>query len=301
MRTVSFSALFVVLTLFGGMPIGADDAVTTVRLWPADAPGALGDRPEDIPQMAVHRPDPTRACGTGIVVCPGGGYQGLAMGHEGQEIAAWLNELGVAALVLDYRHRGKGYGHPAPSLDVQRAIRIARARAPAWGLDRQRIGVLGFSAGGHLAATAATRFDAGRPEAEDPVERFSCRPDFAILCYPVIALGEPFTHVGSERNLLGPDPDPELIRELSLEKQVTAETPPTFLFHTDADEGVPAENSLAFYSALREHDVPAELHIYAAGRHGVGLARNVSGTADWPKRCATWMQGQGFRPEPSQP
>ncbi len=301
MRTKLSAVFFVFLTLMSWSRTGADDAVSSVRLWPGDAPGALGDRPEDIPRMAVHLPDATGACGTGVVVCPGGGYHGLAMGHEGQEIAAWLNELGIAALVLDYRHRGKGYGHPAPSLDVQRAIRMARARSDAWGLDRQRIGVLGFSAGGHLAATAATRFDAGRPEAEDPVERYSCRPDFAILCYPVIALGEPFTHIGSQRNLLGADPAPELIRELSLEKQVTAETPPTFLFHTDADKGVPAENSLAFYSALRKHDVPAELHVYVEGRHGVGLARSLLGTADWPKRCATWMQLQGLRPEPSQP
>ena len=216
------------------------------------------------------------------------------MGHEGQEVADWFNELGVAACVLDYRHRGKGYGHPAPKLDVQRAVRSLRAHSDAWRVDPQRVGVMGFSAGGHLAATAATYFDAGVPDAEDPVERCSCRPDFLILCYPVIALGEPFTHVGSQRNLLGPDPTPELLRELSLEKQVTPQTPPTFLFHTDADQGVPAENSLAFYAALRRAKVPAELHIFQQGPHGVGLARNVPGTAGWPERCAAWLDLQGL-------
>jgi len=218
---------FIPLVFWGlaAIPSVAGVPATTVRLWSQDAPGALGQQPQDIPKLAIHLPDQARSCGTGVVICPGGGYQGLAMGHEGQEIAAWLNDLGVAAFILDYRHRGKGYGHPAPSVDLQRAIRTVRANASSWNVDPQRVGAIGFSAGGHLVATAGTHFDPGRPDAEDPVEHFSCRPDFLILCYPVIAFGESFTHVGSQRNLLGSDPDPELIRALSAEKQVTAETP----------------------------------------------------------------------------
>ena len=277
----------------------AAEPVATIRLWSADAPGALGQEPSDIPQLTVYLPTSDAASGTGIVVCPGGGYQHLAMGHEGVEIAEWFNDLGIAAFVLDYRHRGKGYGHPAPLLDVQRAIRTVRSRAEDWNADPHRIGVIGFSAGGHLAATAGTHFDPGKPDADDPVDRLSCRPDFLILCYPVIALGESFTHTGSQRNLLGADPPSDLIYDLSPEKQVTSETPPTFLFHTDADGGVAAENSVAFYTALRKAKVPAELHIYAQGAHGVGLARGVAGTADWPDRLAAWLRGRDLLPPES--
>ena len=277
----------------------AAEPVATIRLWSEDAPGALGQQPSDIPQLAVYLPAFDAASGTGIVVCPGGGYQHLAMGHEGVEIADWLNDLGIAAFVLDYRHRGKGYGHPAPLLDVQRAIRTVRSRAEDWHVDPHRIGVIGFSAGGHLAASVGTHFDPGTPDADDPVDRLSCRPDFLILCYPVIALGESFTHAGSQRNLLGADPPTDLIYDLSPEKQVTSQTPPTFLFHTDADRGVAAENSVAFYTALRKAKVPAELHIYAQGEHGVGLARGVAGTADWPDRLAAWLRGRELLPAES--
>jgi acetyl esterase/lipase len=293
-------SLISVISLAGLVTPGRTaEPVTTIRLWQQDAPGALGQQPADIPQLSIYLPEPDKACGTGIVVCPGGGYQHLAVGHEGVDIAAWLNDLGIAAFVLDYRHRGKGYGHPAPLLDAQRAIRTVRSRAPEWRVDPHRIGVMGFSAGGHLAATAGTHFDAGQPAADDPVERVSCRPDFLVLCYPVIAFGESFTHTGSQRNLLGTDPPPDLVYELSAEKQVTAQTPPAFLFHTDADRGVAAENSLAFYTALRKANVPAELHIYAQGNHGVGLARGVPGTADWPERLAAWLRGRDLLPPES--
>lgn len=264
-----------------------------VILWPMGAPGALGERPEDKPQLTVSLPAPEQATGAAIVVCPGGGYGGLAMDHEGKQIAEWLNSMGVAAAVLEYRHRGKGYGHPAPMQDVQRALRIVRARAQDWGVDSQRVGVLGFSAGGHLASTAATHFDRGNAQSDDPVERESCRPDFAILCYPVIALGAPFTHMGSQRNLLGEDAKPELIASLSNEKQVTADTPPTFLWHTTEDTAVPPENSIFFYLALRRVKAPAELHIFEHGRHGLGLAKNIPGVSLWPKLCEEWLRGRG--------
>ena len=214
----------------------------------------------------------------------------LAMDHEGHEIAAWLNSLGVAAFICDYRHRGKGYGHPAPLEDAQRALRTVRSRAAEWHIDPERVGILGFSAGGHLASTAATHFDSGDPDSQDLVARQSCRPDFAILCYPIIALGEPYTHRGSQHNLLGKNAQPELVQSLSNEKQVSEDTPPTFLWHTHGDRGVPAENSVRYYLACLRQNVPAELHIYEQGGHGVGLAKQVPGTADWPHRCAEWMR-----------
>ncbi len=262
-------------------------------LWPMGAPGAKGDSPGDRPQISFYLPEAAKSSGAAVVICPGGGYAGLAMGHEGHEIACWLNALGIAGIVLDYRHRGKGYGHPAPSLDAARAIRTARARAMVWKLDPQRIGVLGFSAGGHLAATVATRFDRGDAKSSDPIERMSSRPDFAILCYPVIALGEPFAHGGSQENLLGKTAPEELVRSLSSEKQVTQDTPPTFLWHTSADACVPPENSVQFYLALQRAGVPAELHIFEHGQHGLGLAAAVPGTSAWPRLCEKWLRGRG--------
>jgi acetyl esterase/lipase len=263
-------------------------------LWPNEAPGAKGDRPEDKPTLIVYLPEKETATGTAVCICPGGGYGHLAMDHEGHQIAQWFNAMGVAGFIVDYRHRRKGYGHPAPLQDAQRAIRTVRARAQEWGVEPDRIGVMGFSAGGHLASTAATHFDAGNPDAEDPIERGSSRPDFAILCYPVIMFDEAHTHRGSQRNLLGEDPDPELVRSLSNEKQVTPETPPTFLFHTDEDKGVPSENSVQFYLALRRAKVPAELHVFRQGRHGLGLAADMPGTELWPGLCQAWLRGLGL-------
>jgi acetyl esterase/lipase len=218
------------------------------------------------------------------------------MDHEGHKIAEWLNSLGIAGFILEYRHRnsGAGYGHPAPLLDAQRAVRMVRSRVDEYGIDPNRIGILGFSAGGHLASTAATHFDKGKADAKDPIERVSCRPDFAVLLYPVISLTESFTHQGSKRNLLGNNPDAKLVKSLSNEKQVTPETPPTFLMHTYEDRGVPAENSIYFYLALRKAKVPAEMHIYLKGRHGIGLGKTAGAASSWPLRCAEWMQASGF-------
>lgn len=266
----------------------------TELLWPGGAPGAKGDRPDDKPTLTFCLPDKDRATGTAVVVCPGGGYGFLAVGHEGKDVAEWFNRLGVAAMILEYRHRRRGYGHPAPLQDAQRAIRTVRARAEQLGIDPKKIGIMGFSAGGHLASTAGTHFDQGDPDGEDPVGRVSCRPDFMILCYPVIAFDEPYTHRGSQQNLLGKDADAELVRSLSNEKQVTPQTPPTFLFHTDEDRGVPAENSVYFYLALRRAKVPAELHVWRTGRHGLGLAPDTPGTSTWPKCCEDWLRGRGL-------
>ena len=274
-------------------PAGAGPAASTAPmvLWPDGAPGAKGQEPSDIPTLTPYLAPPERATGAAVVTCPGGGYATLA-DHEGQPVAEWLNSIGVAGFVLKYRH-GPRYQHPAPLQDAGRAIRTIRARAAQWGIDPGRIGILGFSAGGHLASTAATHFDSGKPGAEDPIERISSRPDVAILVYPVITMGES-THGGSKRNLLGPDPGPELVDLLSNEKQVTAETPPTFLIHTVEDKAVPVENSLLFAAACRKAGVPYEMHIYEKGPHGFGLGRGDAILSSWPGRCADWLRLHGF-------
>ncbi|QDU98350.1 alpha/beta hydrolase [Lignipirellula cremea] len=291
-----FLSLIVLLLVAASFSVATAAEPKSEPIWPQGAPGALGETANDQPQLIISLPDPDRATGAAIVICPGGGYGHLAMSHEGRDVADWLNNLGVAAFVCDYRHRGKGYGHPAPMQDVQRALRIVRARAKEFHVDPQRIGVLGFSAGGHLASTAATHFDAGDAEAADPLDRVSCRPDFAILCYPVILLGNPLGHAGSQKNLLGENADPALIAAFSNEKQVTAETPPTFLWHTSEDRGVPPQNSVAFYLALLDAKVPAELHIFEKGGHGMGLVHRAPElpAANWPKLCEAWLRHRGL-------
>jgi acetyl esterase/lipase len=264
----------------------------TRLLWPNGAPGAQGNGEADKPSITIFLPPAAQANGSAVVVCPGGGYQMLALDHEGRQIAEWLNARGVAAFVLKYR-LGPRYHHPVEMGDVQRAIRTVRAGAREFRIKPDRIGVWGFSAGGHLASTAATHFDSGHAESADPVDRESCRPDFAILSYPVISMGE-FTHKGSRLNLLGEDPEPQLIEELSNEKQVRPETPPTFLFHTTDDAGVPVENSVMFYLALRRYGIPAEMHLYAHGPHGVGLAQKDPVLSTWPARLEDWLKGRGL-------
>jgi acetyl esterase/lipase len=265
-----------------------------VHLWPNGAPGAVGDEERDRPSVSVYLAPAEKANGAAVVVCPGGGYGFLAVDHEGHQVAEWLNHLGVSAFVLQYRIAPR-YHHPAPMLDVQRAIRTVRARAAEWKIDPARIGVWGFSAGGHLASTALTHFDDGKPDATDPVERVSCRPDFGVLVYPVIVFGKPYTHAGSMKNLLADGVnDPKLMEEMSSEKQVTARTPPCFLVHTGGDTGVPAENSIDFYLALRKAGVPAELHIYEKGEHGFGLGGSDPVLSTWPDRLAAWMNGRGL-------
>lgn len=263
-------------------------------LWPHGAPGALGQEPKDIPTLTPYLAPADKATGAAVVVCPGGGYGGLAS-HEGHDYALFLNQHGVHAFVLKYRLGTAGYRHPAMLQDVQRALRLVRARAAEWGVDKQRVGVMGSSAGGHLASTALTHFDRGNPNATDPVERESCRPDLGILCYPVISMG-PLTHAGSKQNLLGPNPDPELVKLLSSELQVTADTPPCFIWHTADDAVVKVENALEFASALSRHKVPFALHIYPKGRHGLGLADKppFAQPHPWALELVRWLKEQQF-------
>lgn len=236
----------------------------------------------DVPSLTPYLAAPERATGAGVVVCPGGGYQNLAMDHEGLQIARWLNGLGVHAFVLKYR-LGPRHKHPAMLDDVSAAFRLVRAKAAEWKVDAKRLGVWGFSAGGHLAATISTHFTA------------ETRPDFSILAYPVINCTEEWRHKGSCRNLLGGDnPDPALARLLSNEMQVTKDTPPTFLFHTTDDQSVPVENALAYYAALRKHGVEAEMHIFEHGRHGVGLAGDNWILSSWSDLLAKWLVRHGI-------
>lgn len=262
-------------------------------LWQGKAPLAQGDAREDIPTLTPYLPARGPRPSSAVIVCPGGGYRNLAMDHEGKQIAQWLNSLNIAAFVLQYR-LGPKYNHPAQLQDAQRAIRTVRARAAEFHIDSNRTGIWGFSAGGHLASTASTHFDRGNGSAPDPIDRESSRPDFAILAYPVISFTTEFTHQGSKRNLLGENPAPELMQLLSNELQVTKDTPPTFLFHTNEDTGVPPENSVLYYLALRKAKVPAEMHIFEKGRHGVGLAPTDATLSAWPPILAGWLRTRGL-------
>jgi acetyl esterase/lipase len=265
-------------------------------LWPAGAPGARGRKDRDKPAVTVYLPPRDKANGTAVIICPGGAYQLWVDIQEGQEPAQWLNHLGITAFVLRYRI-APAYEHPMPMLDAQRAVRTVRARASEWGVDPNKIGIWGFSAGGHLASTVATHFDDGNPEAKDPIDRVSSRPDFAILCYPVISMRPPLVDRPSRVALLGEQPDDKLLDYLSTDKQVTSRTPPTFLFHTDADKGVSPENSVLFYLALRHAGVPAEMHIYGKGDHGAGMAAKDPVLSSWTTRLEDWLRGRQLLPK----
>jgi len=265
----------------------------TISLWPNGAPGALGTEEQDRPTLTAFPPRQSKPGGVGVIVCPGGAYLRLADNHEGRQVANWLNSLGFAAFVLKYR-LGPRYRHPVELGDAQRAIRLVRSRAAEFGIAPDRIGMLGFSAGGHLAATAGTHFDEGNPGSADPIERSSSRPDFLVLGYPVMSFMAPYAHQGSLHALLGDNPDPKLVEELSNELHVTSRTPPTFLFHTNEDKSVPAENSVLFYLALRKAGVPAEMHIFEHGPHGVGLALGDPVLSMWPALLTNWFRERGL-------
>jgi acetyl esterase/lipase len=270
---------------------GTDSTAEPIILWPNGAPGAVGKESNDIPTLTPYFAPKEKATGAAVIVCPGGGYTHLA-DHEGQPVAEWLNTLGITAFVLKYR-LGPRYRHPAPLQDAARAIRTIRARATEWNIDAKHIGILGFSAGGHVASTIGTHFESGQPNASDAIERVSSRPDLMILIYPVITMRE-FGHAGSKRMLLGENPPADLVALLSNEEQVTKETPPAFLVHTANDTAVPVENSLRFAEALKKAGVPFELNIYERGPHGFGLGGKDPILSTWPQRCEEWLRVHGF-------
>jgi len=291
-------------------PLPAAEAV--IPLWGEVAPGSEEYQGEEVyqprngdngwvtgvsePTMTMHLPPVERRSGTGVLICPGGGYGCIAIDHEGHAVGKWLSERGVLAAVLKYRHGGGQHQHPVPLSDAQRALRIMRSQAQAWKLQSTQIGVLGFSAGGHLASTAGTHFDLGDADAADPVERASCQANFMVLIYPVISMQTGVAHEGSKKNLLGKKPAPELVDLFSNELQVTADTGPTFLAHASDDKGVPVENSLLFYQSLRKHHVPAEMHIYEIGGHGFGMFRGDRPADRWPELLEGWLRSREWIP-----
>ncbi|MDE1175997.1 MAG: alpha/beta hydrolase [Edaphobacter sp.] len=294
-----FTKILCVLALLA-LPLAAQQpALSTsappepIMLWPTGAPGALGTEDTDKPALFVFLPTVPNPTKTGVVVAPGGGYQHLAMEKEGFAVARWLNQHGVAAFVLRYR-LGPQYHHPIEIGDAQRAIRMVRAHADEYGIDKDRVGMWGFSAGGHLTATAGTQFDAGHPDSTDPIDHESSRPEFLVLAYPVITLMAPSAHTGSRKYLLGDDPDPALVRSMSAETRVTPETPPTFLFATTDDKTVPVMNSVLFYEALIKAGVPAEMHLFQHGSHGAGLAQANPDLSIWPDLLIKWMRERGY-------
>lgn len=245
------------------------------------------------PDISVYLPSKSNATGQAVVICPGGGYHILAYDWEGTDMAKWLNSLGIAGIVLKYRlpdAKSNIVSYKSPLLDAQRAMRMVRFHAKEWNIDPQKVGIMGFSAGGHLASTAGTHFDTGNQDAIDPVEKLSCRPDFMLLGYPVISMDDAVTHKGSKNNLLGENPTPELIKEFSNELQVTPDTPPTFLFLASDDKAVIPENSILFYQALIKNEVPAEMHIYPEGGHGFSLATTKPHVSKWTSDCAAWLK-----------
>lgn len=286
------------------LPASAAPADGTVfPLWPEGVPGARADLgPETLedgrisnvthPTLTYFAPAVDHPNGTAVIIAPGGGYTRLSFEREGIQYARWLGTLGVTSFVLKYRMQE--FGHPAPLQDVLRAVRLVRSRAAEFGVQPARLGVMGSSAGGHLSASAATLFTHAAGKTGARLDAVSARPDFAILLYPVIALHDPVAHAGSRRALLGPAPSPELLELLSLEKQVTAATPPTLLIHTQEDQSVPVENSVLFFQALTRAGVPAELHVFERGAHGMGMRAGLGTASDWPKAAAAWLRHRGL-------
>jgi len=298
------------LTTLLGMALIASLSIAqnaTLPLWEGDPPNyretgevTIWDTSDIVrvrnvqkPDIAVFLPSKKNATGEAVIICPGGGYRILAYDWEGSDIARWLNSQGVAAFVLKYRLPGAESNitpHKSPLMDAQRAMRLVRYHAEKWNLDPGKIGIMGFSAGGHLASTLSTHFDAGDPSSSDPVEKESCRPDFSILMYPVISFSEEIAHMGSREALLGEDPDPELVRHFSNELQVTADTPPAILIHSQDDRSVPVENSMEYYKALKENQVTSEMHLYPYGGHGYSLAIGQGHLSTWPDRVIEWIR-----------
>lgn len=305
--------LFTLMPLTALLPDIAAAAPTVLPLWPegvppavhADAPAARGTLPPEQvdaaggirhvaqPTLTVVAPAVDRANGTAVIVCPGGGYSYLSMNREGTQYAAWLSTLGITTFLL--KSRLEDWGHPAPLQDVLRALRLVRSRAAEFGIDPGRIGVMGSSAGGHLAASASTLYDHPDGRTSAALDALSARPDFAVLVYPVITMTDPAAHPGSRRALLGSNPSPAARALLSLELQVSPSTPPTLLLHTQGDKTVPMQNSLMYFDALTRAGVPAELHVFEQGGHGIGMREGLGSASNWPRRVEEWMGQRGLR------
>lgn len=304
-------SLFIASLLFAISAQNSIAQTSTQNLWPEGIPGfklntgysekatiseGISTRFEKVtdPALFVYLPSREKASGTAVLICPGGGYGALAFGHEGHAIAKWLNENGVAGIILKYRlpsdmiMKDKSIG---PLQDVQEALRVIRRNSAGWGIDPAKIGVIGFSAGGHLASTLSTHYDEIVYEVKDDV---SARPDFSLLIYPVITFDSSFTHAGSRRNLIGDDPPDAAVKHFSNELQVNENTPPAFLVHSGDDKSVPVRNSIVYYQALQKHNIPSELHIFQRGGHGYGLAEGRETQSAWPDLCLSWMKSAGF-------
>ncbi len=296
----------VVLLCCVSATVQAAEAEKEIMLWPAGNAANQGDEPKyagtvEWMERVTHSPAITpflpladKRGGAAVVICPGGGYGGLSMEKEGLEVGRWMQARGIAGVVLRYRCGGGKNGQPVPLSDAQRAIRLVRNHATEWNVDPHRVGILGFSAGGHLASTAATMFDEGDAKSTDAVEQQSCRPDFAVLVYPVISMEEGVTHAGSRQNLLGENPSADLVEHWSTDRQVSDKTPPTFLVHASDDGAVPVKNSLLFYEALVAHKIPAELHVYETGGHGFGMLRGDRPADKWPEQLEPWLKVHGI-------
>ncbi|MDB6165628.1 MAG: alpha/beta hydrolase [Lacunisphaera sp.] len=290
---------FLLMTAFATASFAAP---TVIPLWPEGVPGAkaIGDEKHEdghisnvsVPTLTVYAPAVDRPNGTAVIIAPGGGYVRLSTEREGVQYANWLSTLGVTSFVLKYRMAE--FGHPAPLQDVLRAVRIVRSRAPEFKIRPDRIGVMGSSAGGHLAASAGTLFDHAAGRTGAALDAISARPDFLILMYPVITMQDYAVHAGSRKGLLGAKPVPELLELMSLEKQVTSATPPTLLIHTQADQSVPVENSILFFQALTKAHVPAEMYLFEHGEHGMGMKDGLGTASEWPKRAEEWLRNRGL-------
>jgi len=267
---------------------------TTLPIWEHAIPGSITASGGNIPTLDLYPAPGDQTNKTAIVICPGGGYANLATDHEGSQVAAWLNSIGITALVLKYRlpsdatMLNKSIG---PLQDAQEALRIVRRHANDWRIDPHKIGIMGFSAGGHLAATASTHFD---EVVYKPADSTSARPDFSILIYPVISMDGEITHLGSRNNLLGEHPSAELIRHFSNERSVTGGTPTAFIVHSADDDVVPVQNSIAYMTALTKLRIPCELHVYQSGGHGFGLGKSKGTESTWPESCRKWLQANGL-------
>ena len=279
---------------------GEDNAflgIHTIRLWPGAAPQAKGDACEDIPTLTIFAPQPGHENGSAVVVLPGGAYVGLAANLEGRQVADWFTTRGFRAFILQYRLSSNGYLLPVPLLDARRAVQTVRARAADYHIDPNRIVIIGFSAGGHLAALASTQFVPGDPTSEDPIERVSSRPDFSVLGYPWIgAISTDTSHLSYCKLFHVMDRCEELRKAYSPDLFVTRDTPPTFWYHTFDDETVPVEQGLRYYEALVKAGVPAEAHIFAKGPHGTGLGKGDPALDQWPGLLETWLRAQGLMP-----